>query len=89
MYIIFSPSIPFLAYPSTFYTEITSSTYNWIPATFYQDNLIKLRLAKYSATGEFLGLFDAYDTYMQLCGGGYTNGQAAFTFGAQYQQSVS
>lgn len=87
--IIFSTSIPFLAYPSTYYTEISSSTYNWISSTFNQNDLIQLKLAKYSATGQFLGLFDAYDTYLQLCGGGYTQGQAAFAFGTQYSQSVS
>jgi hypothetical protein len=89
MYIIFSPSIPFLVYPSTYYTEITSSTYTWIPSTFYQNDLIQLKLAKYSPTGQFLGLLDAVDTHIQLCGGGYTAGQAAFTFGAQYNQAVS
>jgi hypothetical protein len=48
-----------------------------------------LKLAKYSPTGQYLGLFDAVDTYIQLCGGGYTDGRAAFTFGLQYQSSVS
>jgi hypothetical protein len=89
MFIIFSTSIPFLQYPSAYYQAISSSTYNWIPATFNQDDLITLKLAKYSSTGQFLGLFDAYDAYIQLCGGGYTSGQAAFTFGLQFTQSVS
>ncbi len=87
--ITFSTSIPFLEYPSTYYTEINSATYNWIPSTFYQNDIVQLKLAKYSTTGQYLGLFDAVDTYIQLCGGGYTDGQAAFTFGIQYQRSVS
>jgi hypothetical protein len=36
-----------------------------------------------------LGLVDAFDTYIQLCGGGYTDGEAAFTFGTEYSRSVS
>jgi len=89
LYFIFSTSIPFLAYPSTYYTEISSSTYNWIPASFNQNDIIRLKLAKYSPTGEFIGLVDAYDAYIQLCGGGYTDGRAAYTFGIQFKQSVS
>jgi hypothetical protein len=89
VYVLFRTSIPFLAYPTTYYSEISSSTYSWIPATFNQDDIVRLKLAKYSPTGQFLGLVDAFDTYIQLCGGGYTNGQAAFTFGTEYTQSVS
>ncbi|CAF5190994.1 unnamed protein product, partial [Rotaria magnacalcarata] len=81
-------SIPFLAYPSTYFQDIISSTYNWIPATYNQNDLLRIKLAKYSPTGNFLGLFDAFDTYMQLCGGGYTDGQAAFTFGTQFKKAV-
>lgn len=81
-------AIPFLAYPSTYYSEITSSSYNWIPASFSQNDSIQLKLAKYSPTGQYLGLFDAFDAYMQLCGGAYTDGQAAFTFGTQFAQTV-
>lgn len=47
------------------------------------------KLAKYSATGQYLGLVDAYDAHIQLCGGAYTDGRAAFTFGAQFKKSVS
>ncbi|CAF3346369.1 unnamed protein product [Rotaria socialis] len=82
-------SIPFLAYPSTYTQDISSSTYNWIPATYNQNDLLRIKLAKYSPTGKFLGLFDAFDTYMQLCGGGYTDGQAAFTFGAQFNKACN
>jgi hypothetical protein len=85
----FRTSIPFLAYPTTYYTEITSSTYNWIPLTFNTNDIVTLKLAKYSATGQFIGLVDAFDAYIQLCGGGYTDGAAAFTFGTQYQRTVS
>ncbi|CAF0826220.1 unnamed protein product [Adineta steineri] len=83
------PSIPFLAYPDSYYSEITSSTYNWIPATFNTNDLITFKLAKYSPTGQFIGLVDAIDTYIQLCGGGYTDGRAAFTFGTQYTKSCN
>ena len=82
------PAIPFLAYPSTYYQEITNSSYNWIPASTGQNDLIRLKLAKYSPTGEFLGLLDAFDAIIQLCGGAYTDGQPAFTFGTQYQRTV-
>ncbi|CAF1123716.1 unnamed protein product [Rotaria magnacalcarata] len=82
-------SIPFLAYPSTYFQDIISSTYNWIPATYNQNDLLRIKLAKYSPTGNFLGLFDAFDTYMQLCGGGYTDGQAAFTFGTQFKKACN
>ena len=85
----FRTSIPFLAYPTSYYTEISSSTYSWIPLTFTPNDIITLKLAKYSATGQFLGLVDAFDSYMQLCGGGYTDGRAAFTFGTSYKRSVS
>lgn len=84
----YRPSIPFLGYPTTFYTEITSASYDWIPVTFYQNDLITLKVAKYSPRGQYLGLFDTLDTHIQLCGGGYTHGRAAFTFGAQYIRSV-
>lgn len=57
--------------------------------TFYQKDLITLKLAKYSSRGQYLGLFDAFDTHIQLCGGGYTDGRAAFTFGTQFKRSVS
>ena len=87
--IAFSTSIPFLAYPSTYFDEISSSSYNWIPSTFFQNDLVNFKLAKYSPTGQFLGLIDALDTHIQLCGGGYTDGRAAFTFGTQYKRSVS
>jgi hypothetical protein len=85
---MYRTSIPFLAYPSTYYSEITNSSYNWIPASFSQNDIIRLKLAKYSPLGDYLGLFDAVDAYSQLCGGGYTNGRPAFTFGTQYQSSV-
>lgn len=45
-------------------------------------------MAKYSTTGQYLGAMDAYDSYAQLCGGGYTEGQAAFLFGAQFSKTV-
>ncbi|UJR38008.1 hypothetical protein I4U23_030690 [Adineta vaga] len=83
------PSIPFLAYPTTYYDEITSSTYNWIPSTFNKNDIITFKLAKYSATGQFLGLVDAFDAHMQLCGGGYTDGRAAFTFSTLYKRSCN
>ncbi|CAF0975904.1 unnamed protein product [Adineta ricciae] len=82
-------SIPFLAYPTSYYTEISSSTYSWIPLTFTPNGIITFKLAKYSATGQFLGLVDAFDSYMQLCGGGYTDGRAAFTFGTSYKRSCN
>ncbi|CAF4152012.1 unnamed protein product, partial [Rotaria magnacalcarata] len=47
-------SIPFLAYPSTYFQDISSSTYNWIPATYNQNDLLRIKLAKYSPTGNFL-----------------------------------
>lgn len=85
---LYRTSIPFLQYPSTYYQEITNSSYNWIPTTFNQNNLMRFKLAKYSPTGQYLGLFDAFDSYLQLCGGGYTDGSAAFTFGTHYKKSV-
>lgn len=81
-------AIPFLAYPSTYYQEITNSSYNWIPASFTQNDLIRLKLAKYSPTGQYLGLFDAFDATIQLCGGAYTDGEPAFTFGTQFTTTV-
>lgn len=45
-------------------------------------------MAKYSATGKYLGLFDAFDSYIQLCGGGYTDGRPAFTFGTHFKKTV-
>lgn len=83
------PAIPFLAYPSTYYTEITSSSYNSIPASFSSNGIIQLKLAKYSLRGQYLGLFDAFDSYIQLCGGGYTTGRPAFTFGTQFNKTVN
>ncbi|CAF1194078.1 unnamed protein product [Rotaria sordida] len=80
-------SIPFLAYPSTYYAEINNSSYNWIPSTPNQNNTISIKLAKYSVTGAYLGLFDAFDAHIQLCGGAYTQGGPAFTFGTQYKKS--
>jgi len=47
-----------------------------------------MKLAKYSSTGQYLGIFDAYDSIIQLCGGGYTDGIPAFTFGTQFSQTV-
>lgn len=85
----FRPTIPFLAYPSTLYEELASSTYDWIPASVGPNSLLNVKLAKYSSTGKFLGLVDAVDAHMQLCGGGYSDGRSAFTFGAQYSKSVS
>jgi len=82
------PAIPFLAYPSTYYSDVTSSSYNWISATFSQNDLLRIKLAKYSARGEYLGRFDGFDTILQLCGGGYSQGRAAFTFGTIYQRTV-
>ncbi|CAF4828802.1 unnamed protein product [Rotaria sp. Silwood1] len=82
-------SIPFLTYPSTYYDEINIATYDWIPAKFTQNDLMRLKLAKYSTTGQFLGLVDAFDTHMQFCGGGYTDGRAAFTFGTAYKKSCT
>lgn len=29
------------------------------------------------------------DTYIQFCGGGYTDGRVAFSFGAQFKRIVS
>jgi hypothetical protein len=83
-----TPAIPFLEYPSTYYQQITSSSYNWIPASFGQNDIIGIKLAKYSSTGQYLGTFDAFDSIIQLCGGAYTQGQPAFTFGTQYTQTV-
>jgi hypothetical protein len=68
---------------------LTSSSYNWIPATLGPNDAINFKLAKYSPTGQFLGLFDAVDAQMQLCGGGYSDGRPAFTFGTQYSKSVN
>ncbi|CAF2430595.1 unnamed protein product [Rotaria sp. Silwood2] len=82
-------SIPFLTYPLTFYDEINIATYNWIPAKYSLNNIMRLKLAKYSATGQFLGLVDAADSHMQFCGGGYTDGRAAFTFGTEYKRSCN
>ena len=84
----FRTSIPFLAYPSDYYSDINSETYNWIPTTFNPNDIIRLKLAKYTLSGQFSGLLDAFDGYIQLCGGGYTDGQAAFKFGTQYKKSV-
>lgn len=84
----FRTSIPFLAYPSTYYQEISSASYNWIPSTIQSDDVMRIKLAKYSSNGTYLGLFDAFDTYIQLCGGGYTQGKAAFTYGTQYSKTV-
>lgn len=86
--ILYRTSIPFLAYPSTYYQEITNSSYNWIPTTFYQNTILRMKLAKYSSTGQYLGLFDAFDAYLQLCGGSYTDGKPAFTVGTHYKKSV-
>ncbi len=47
-----------------------------------------MKLAKYSSTGQYLGIFDAYDSIIQLCGGGYTDGRPAFTYGTQFTQTV-
>ncbi len=85
---IYRTAIPFLAYPSTYYQEINNSSYNWIPASFNQTGIIRLKLAKYSPTGQYLGLFDAFDGTIQLCGGAYTDGKPAFTFGTQFTQTV-
>ncbi|CAF1345544.1 unnamed protein product [Adineta steineri] len=83
-------SIPFLAYPSTYYQEINSASYNWIPASSStQNNLIRYKLAKYSPTGKYIGLFDAFDAYLQLCGSSYTDGRPAFTFGTQYKKACN
>ncbi|CAF1347685.1 unnamed protein product [Rotaria magnacalcarata] len=82
-------SIPFLAYPSTYYQEINNASYNWIPSSLDSANTIRLKLAKYSPTGKYLGLFDAFDAYIQLCGSAYTDGKPAFTFGTQYQKTCS
>lgn len=68
---------------------MSSSSYNWIPSTFTQNDIVNLKLAKYSVNGQFLGLVDAIDTHMQLCGGGYTDGRPAFTFGSPYKKAVS
>lgn len=86
---LFRPAIPFLAYPTTYYSEITNSSYNWIPASFQSNNLIRIKLAKYSATGEYLGFFDAFDSHLQLCGHGYTDGRPAFTFGTVFNRTVN
>lgn len=83
------PSIPFLQYPSTYYQEVNSASYNWIPVTFGQNNILQIKLAKYSPTGQYLGLFDAYDAYLLLCGGSYTDGKPSFTFGTHYKKTVS
>jgi hypothetical protein len=80
-------AIPFLAYPSTYYQEITNSSYNWIPS-YSQNDIIRMKLAKYSSTGQYLGTFDAYDAIIQLCGSAYTDGRPAFTFGTQYTKTV-
>ncbi|CAF1576458.1 unnamed protein product, partial [Adineta ricciae] len=80
------PSIPFLQYPSTYYQEVNSASYNWIPVTFGQNNILQIKLAKYSPTGQYLGLFDAYDAYLLLCGGSYTDGKPSFTFGTHYKK---
>lgn len=80
--------IPFLVYPSSYYSDITNSSYNWISAIFSQNDLLRIKLAKYSARGEYLGRFDGFDTIMQLCGGGYSHGRAAFTFGTIYKRTV-
>ena len=82
-------SIPFLTYPTTYYEEVSSSSYNWVPSAFTQNDIVDIKLAKYSVNGQFLGLVDAIDTHMQLCGGGYTDGRPAFTFGAPYKKAVS
>lgn len=82
------PSIPFLAYPSTYYAEVTNSSYNWIPSSFTQNDLIRMKLVKYSAKGQYLGIFDAFDSIIQLCGSGYTDGKPAFTFGTVYKKTV-
>ncbi|CAF3900474.1 unnamed protein product [Rotaria sordida] len=82
-------SIPFLTYPLTYYDEISASTYSWIPAKFTQNDLMRIKLAKYSVTGQFLGLVDAFDTHMQFCGGGYSDGRPAFTFGTVYKKSCT
>ena len=50
--------------------------------------MIRLKLAKYSSTGQYLGLLDAFDAYIQLCGGAYTDGRPAFTFGTLYTRTV-
>lgn len=81
-------TIPFLAYPSTYYSDVTNSSYNWISATFSQNDLLRIKLAKYSARGAYLGRFDGFDTILQLCGGGYSHGRAAFTFGTVYKRTV-
>ena len=86
---LFRPAIPFLAYPTTYYSEITNSSYNWIPASFPSNNLIRIKLAKYSSTGEYLGFFDAFDSHLQLCGHGYTDGRPAFTFGTVFNRTVN
>ncbi|CAF3358734.1 unnamed protein product [Rotaria socialis] len=82
-------SIPFLAYPSTYYQEINNASYDWIPSSLDGANTMRLKLAKYSPIGEYLGLFDAFDAYIQLCGGAYTDGKPAFTFGTQYKRTCS
>jgi hypothetical protein len=65
-----------------------SSTYNWIPATLTRNTLVNFKLAKYSAEGKFLGLVDAIDASIQLCGGAYSDGRLPFTFGTQYKKMV-
>ena len=49
---------------------------------------MRMKLAKYSSAGNYSGLFDAFDAYIQLCGNGYTDGRSAFTFGTQYSKTV-
>lgn len=49
---------------------------------------MRIKLAKYSATGDYLDFIDAFDSYIQLCGGGYTNGRPAFTFGTVFNRTV-
>lgn len=84
----FRPSIPFLAYPSTYYNEISSSSYNWIPGQFQSRNLVQIKFAKYSYDGKYQGLFDGHDSVIHLCGRGYTDGRAAFTFGTVFNRTV-
>ncbi|UJR08253.1 hypothetical protein I4U23_012526 [Adineta vaga] len=83
------PSIPFLQYPPTYYQEVNSVSYNWIPTSFTQNDILKIKLAKYSPTGKYLGLFDAFDAYLNLCGGSYTDGKPSFTFGTHFKKTCT
>ena len=85
--VLYRTAIPFLAYPSTYYDEINNSSYNWIPSQ-NPDNMI-FKLAAYSSTGDYLGLYDAFDAYIQFCGGAYTDGKPAFTLATRFKRTVS